>query len=66
MIDGLHSYCLPCRKEYGKKYYTENFDKINKRSLENQDRIKRYYSESRNKIIARENIYLNDRYKTEK
>ena len=39
--DGLHSYCIPCRKEYGKKYYIENFDKIKKYNLENQDRIKR-------------------------
>ena len=52
--DGLHSYCIPCRKEYGKKY-----------NLENQDRIKRYYSENRNKINAREKIYLNNRYKTD-
>ena len=52
--DGLHSYCVPCRKEYGKKY-----------TLENQDRIKRYFSENRSKINAREKIYLNNRYKTD-
>ena len=40
MSDGLHSYCIPCRKEYGKKYYIENFDKIKKYNLENQDRTK--------------------------
>ena len=65
MSDGLRSYCIPCRKEYGKKYYIENFDKIKKYILENQDRIKRYYSENRNKINAREKIYLNNRYKTD-
>ena len=65
MSDGLHSYCIPCRKEYGKKYYIENFDKIKKYNLENQDRIKRYYSENRNQINAREKIYLNNRYKTD-
>ena len=65
MSDGLHSYCIPCRKEYGKKYYVENFDKIKKYNLENQDRIKRYYSENRNKIIAREKIYFTNRYKTD-
>ena len=65
MSDGLHSYCIPCRKDYGKKYYSENLDKITKNNLENQDRIKRYYSENRNKIIARERIYLNIRYKTD-
>ena len=52
--DGLHSYCIPCRIEYGKKYI-----------LQNQDRIKRYYSENRSKINAREKIYLNNRYKTD-
>ena len=52
--DGLHSYCTPCRKEYGKKL-----------NLENQDRIKRYFSENRNKITGREKICLNNRYKTD-
>ena len=52
--DGLHSYCIICRKEYGKKY-----------NLENHDRIKRYFSENRSKINAREMIYLNNRYKSD-
>ena len=65
MSDGLHSYCIPCRKEYGKKYYIENFDTIKKYDLENQDRIKRYCSENRSKINAREKIYLNNTYKTD-
>ena len=63
--DRLHSYCIPCRKEYGKKCYVENFDKIKKYNLENQDRIKRHNSENRNKINAREKIYLYKRYKTD-
>ena len=65
MSDGLHSNCIPCKKEHGKKYYVENFDKIKKYKLENQDRIKRYCSENRNKINARKKIYLNNRYKTD-
>ena len=52
--NGLQSYCITCKKDYGKKY-----------NLENQDRIKRYFSENRSKISALEKFFLNNRYKTD-
>ena len=70
--DGLYKECKVCSKQNykenlvrNKNFYLDNRDWIKIYYLENQDQIKEYQLKNLDKIIARKEIYSNDRYKTD-
>ena len=59
--DRLDLQCISCFK----KNYSNNLEKTKEDYLDNRIRMKDYYSENYDKIIARQKIYFNNGYNSD-